>query len=155
VTFTVVFSVGQLLRVPSFVFVASAVAVYGRNSGILVALLGSLISALVSFTLIRAIAGRPLTDIPRPFIQRVLRNIDSRPVLTVALLRLVFQTAPPLNYALALTGIRWRDNLVGSALGLPLPIFMMSLFFDWALHSDLLTGLGCFRTVLMVSLSNG
>ena len=49
VAFTVVFSAGQLLRVPSLVFVAAAVAVYGRNSGILVALLGAPISATVSF----------------------------------------------------------------------------------------------------------
>jgi len=33
VAFTVVFSAGQLLRVPSFVFVAAAVTLYGRNFG--------------------------------------------------------------------------------------------------------------------------
>ena len=66
VAFIVVFSAGQLLRVPSLVFVAAAVAVYGRNSGILVALLGALISAMVSFAVVRAFAGRALADIRRP-----------------------------------------------------------------------------------------
>jgi len=63
VAFIVVFSAGQLLRVPSLVFVAAAVAVYGRNAGILVALLGALISATVSFALVRAFAGRALADV--------------------------------------------------------------------------------------------
>jgi uncharacterized membrane protein YdjX (TVP38/TMEM64 family) len=134
VAFTAVFSAGQLLRVPSFVFVAAAVAVYGRNSGILVALLGALISATVSFAVVRAFAGQALADVQRPLIQRLLRSIDSRPVQTVAALRMIFQTAPPLNYALPMTAVRWRDHLVGSVLGLPVPVIVMAFFFDWLLH---------------------
>lgn len=137
VAFTVVFSAGQLLRVPSFVFVAAAVATYGRNSGILVALLGALISATVSFAVVRTFAGRALADVQQPLIRRLLTNIDSRPVLTVALLRLVFQTAPPLNYALPMTAVGWRDHLVGSLLGLPAPVIGMAFFFDWFLHSSI------------------
>jgi uncharacterized membrane protein YdjX (TVP38/TMEM64 family) len=136
VAFTVFFSAGQLLRVPSLVFVAAAVAAYGRNSGILVALLGALISASVSFAVVRAFAGQALADVQRPLIQRLLRSIDNRPVLTVALMRLIFQTAPPLNYALPMTAVRWRDHLAGSALGLPVPVIVMAFFFDWLLHSS-------------------
>ena len=117
------------------VFVAAAVAVYGRNSGILVALLGALISATVSFAVVRAFAGRALADVQRPLIRRLLTHIDNWPVLTVALLRLIFQTAPPLNYALPMTAVRWRDHLVGSVLGLPVPVGVMAFFFDWLLHS--------------------
>src|SRR5262245_40786698 len=134
VVFSVFFSSGQLLRVPSPVFVAAAVAVYGRNSGILVALLGALISATVSFAVVRAFAGQPLADVQHPLIRRLLGNIDSRPVQTVALLRLIFQTAPPLNYALPMTAVRWRDHLVGSVLGVPVPVAVMAGFFDWILH---------------------
>ena len=135
--FTVVFSVAQLLRVPSLMFVAAAVAVYGRNSGVLVALLGALVSANVSFVVIRAFAGEALADVQRPLIRRLLKNIDSHPVLTVALLRLIFQTAPPLNYALPLTAVRWRDHLVGSVCGLPVPVIVTAFFLDWLLHGSL------------------
>jgi uncharacterized membrane protein YdjX (TVP38/TMEM64 family) len=134
VAFTAVFSGGQLLRVPSVVFVAAAVAVYGRNSGILVALLGALISATVSFAVVRAFAGHALADVPWPPIRRLLTNIDRRPVLTVALLRLIFQTAPPLNYALPMTAVHWQDHLVGTALGLPAPVAVMAVFLDELLH---------------------
>jgi len=132
--FTVVFSAGQLLRIPSTVFVAAAVAVYGRNFGILIALVGALVSATVSFAVVRAFAGRALADVQSPLIRRVLRTIESRPVRTVALLRMMFQTAPPLNYALPMTAVRWGDHLVGSALGLPVPVAGMAFFFDWLWH---------------------
>jgi uncharacterized membrane protein YdjX (TVP38/TMEM64 family) len=136
VGFTVLFSTGQLLlRVPSPVFIAAAVAVYGRNLGLLVALLGILVSVTVSFAAVRASAGQALADVQRPFVRRLLSKIDNHPVTTVALLRLAFQAAPPLNYALPMTTVRWRDHLLGSILGLPVPVAVMARFFDWVLHS--------------------
>jgi uncharacterized membrane protein YdjX (TVP38/TMEM64 family) len=134
VFFILIFAAGQLLRVPSTVFVAAAVALYGRNCGIAVALLGGVTSATVSFAAVRAFAGRALSDVQQPLVQRVLRNIDSRPILTVALLRLIFQTAPPLNYALPMTAVGWRDHLVGSVLGLPAAVVVMAFFFEWLLR---------------------
>ncbi len=135
--FVTAFAAGQLVRVPSFAFVAAATAVYGRVYGIPVALLGAFVSATVSFTVVRACAGRPLADVHSPMVQRLLAQIDGRPILTVALLRLLFQTAPPLNYALPMTSLRWRDHAVGSALGLPLPLGAMVFFFDWLFRRGL------------------
>ena len=132
--FIAFFSAGQLLRVPSTVFIAAAVAIYGRSLGAFVALLGALVSATVTFAVVRAFAENALADVQRPVVRHLLSTIDSRPVVTVALLRLFFQTAPPLNYALAMTSIRWRDHLVGSLLGLPVPVTGMAFFFDWIVH---------------------
>ena len=134
IVFTLIFTGGQLLRIPSTVFVAAAVAMYGRNRGIVVALLGGVTSATVSFAVVRAFAGHALANIQQPLVQRLLRNIDRRPILTVALLRLIFQTAPPLNYALPMTAVRWRHHLVGSVLGLPAPVVVMAFFFEWLLQ---------------------
>jgi len=137
IVFTVIFSVAQLFRIPGIVFVAAAVAVYGRSFGTLVALLGAIVSVNVSFVVVRAIAGRPLADVQRPIVRRLLSNIDRRPVTTVAVLRLIFQTAPPLNYALAMTAVRLRDHLLGSVLGLPAPVTIMALFSGWLLKRAL------------------
>lgn len=135
--FTVIFSAGQLLRIPGIVFVAAAVAVYGRGFGTLVAILGAVVSVNVSFVVLRAIAGRPLANVQRPIVRRLLRKIDRHPVRTVALLRLIFQTAPPLNYALAMTAVCLRDHLFGSVLGLPVPVTVMALFSEWLLKRAL------------------
>jgi uncharacterized membrane protein YdjX (TVP38/TMEM64 family) len=132
--FIAFFSVGQVLRVPSLVFVAAAVAIYGRSVGAFVAVVGALVSATVSFAVVRAFAGQALANVQRPAVRHLLSKIDNHPVMTVALLRLVFQTAPPLNYALAMTAVRWRDHLVGSLLGLPVPVTGMAFFFDWIVH---------------------
>jgi len=45
-------------------------------------------------------------------------------------LRMLFQTAPAVNYALAMSGIRFRTYLIGTLIGLPLPIAAYCIFFD-------------------------
>ncbi|MCB9621848.1 MAG: DedA family protein, partial [Sandaracinus sp.] len=62
---------------------------------------------------------------------------ERRPVRVVALLRLILWMAPPLNYALAMSAVRFRDYVVGSALGLILPIAAAALFFDWVVATFL------------------
>jgi uncharacterized membrane protein YdjX (TVP38/TMEM64 family) len=132
--FIAVFSAGQLLRVPGMVFVAAAAAAYGGPVGSLVALLGALSSATVTFAVVRAFAGQALAEVQRPLVRHLLARIEGRPVMTVALLRLLFQTAPPLNYALPMTPVGWRDHLIGCLLGLPVPVSAMAFFFDWIMH---------------------
>src|SRR6516162_4486823 len=128
--FVVAFSVGQLLRIPGPIFVGIAILAYGRAIGTLAAVLGAMVSVTVSFIIVRTIAGQPLAYVQRPILRRLLSQIDKHPVALVAILRLIFQTAPPLNYALAMTRVRLRDHLIGSALGLPLPIAAVALGFD-------------------------
>jgi len=128
--FVVAFSVGQLLRIPGPIFVGIAILAYGRAIGTLASVLGAMVSVTVSFIIVRTIAGQPLAYVQRPIVRRLLSQIDKHPVALVAILRLTFQTAPPLNYALAMTRVRLRDHLIGSALGLPLPISAMALGFD-------------------------
>ncbi len=59
------------------------------------------------------------------------RRLDERPITTVLLLRTVFWLAPPLNYALALSSVRFRHYLIGSAAGLVAPVGGAAVFFDW------------------------
>jgi hypothetical protein len=101
--FVVAFSVGQLLRIPGPIFVAVAILAYGRAIGTLAAVLGAMVSVTVSFIIVRTIAGQPLAYVQRPIVRHLLNQIDKHPVAVVAILRLIFQTAPPLNYALAMT----------------------------------------------------
>jgi uncharacterized membrane protein YdjX (TVP38/TMEM64 family) len=44
---------------------------------------------------------------------------------------MLFQTVPALNYTLAVSGVRFRAYLAGTLLGLPLPILLYCLFFDY------------------------
>lgn len=131
--FTGIFAVGGLLHVPGLVFVAAAALIYGGTLAVGVAFLGALVSATVSFLVVRRLGGQPLDVLEGSWARRFLDNLDDRPILTVALLRLLLWMAPALNYGLALTGVRLRDYVAGSALGLVLPVTVAVFFFEWFL----------------------
>lgn len=130
VAFVVVFALGELLHVPGIVFVGAAAIAYGDALGTAAGYVGAVVSVTVSFIVVRAIGGQPLGNVKRPWMRKVLGRLDRQPVRTVALLRLVFFMAPAVNYALAMTSLRLRDYVIGSALGLILPIPLVVLFFD-------------------------
>lgn len=125
------FALGELLHVPGFLFVAAAVLAYGRFVGGAAAYVGAVVSVIVSFAVVRGVGGRALGGLKNARVRRILDRLEERPVRVVALLRLLLWMAPPLNYALALSPVRFRDYVVGSALGLILPIAVASAFLDW------------------------
>ncbi|MCB9649898.1 MAG: TVP38/TMEM64 family protein [Deltaproteobacteria bacterium] len=130
--FVAMFVVGELIHIPGMVFVLAGVLTYGRSMGFLVALLGAVASVAFSFWLVRTFGGQALTHIRFKLLQRMLGKLDARPVQTVFVLRSIFWIAPALNYALAMSRVRFRDYLVGSTLGLVLPILGVTLLFEQA-----------------------
>jgi len=128
------FCVGELVHVPGFVFVAAAVIAYGRLGGGALGYVGALCSVTVSFFVVRGVGGKPLGAIRWRFVQRILGHLDEHPVRTITILRLVLWMAPQLNYALALSRVRYRDYILGSALGLALPVAGMALLLDKILN---------------------
>ncbi len=131
VGFVVLFVVGELVHVPGLVFVGAAVALWGPAHGGAIAGVGALLSLVTSFVVVRAIGGTPLGAVKSGLARRVLRHLDLRPVTTVAVVRAVFILSPPITYALALSGIRFRDYFVGSAVGLVPPLTVAVLVTDW------------------------
>lgn len=134
--FVVLFVVGALMHVPSVVFIGAAAIAYGQLLGSAAAYTGAIASVAVSFFVVRGIGGQPLGELKWKWAQRVFARLERHPVRTIALLRLVMWVSPPLNYGLAMSGIRFRDYLAGSALGLALPVPGIVLFFDWLTSLD-------------------
>lgn len=131
--FIALFVVGELVHVPGFVFVGAAILVYGRVAGGLLGYVGALAAVGVTFLVVRVIGGQALASIKQPRVRAWLARVDEKPVLAIAGLRSLLWMAPALTYALALTRVRFRDYMLGSALGLVLPIAAMAIFFDWML----------------------
>jgi uncharacterized membrane protein YdjX (TVP38/TMEM64 family) len=129
--FLVIFAVGELLHVPGFVFVGAAAIAYGEVLGSAAGYVGAIGSVTASFVVVRMIGGQPLGSVQRPWMRKILARLEQHPVRTIALLRLVFFMAPAVNYALAMTSVRLKDYVIGSALGLLIPIPAMVLLFDW------------------------
>ena len=74
---------------------------------------------------------RCFTPVQQRNCKKIFSRLDAHPLQSVASLRTLFQTLPALNVALALSGVRFRHYLWGTWLGLPLPIFLYCLFFDY------------------------
>ncbi|NKB81127.1 MAG: DedA family protein [Nitrospirales bacterium] len=128
VFFCLAFRVGNLLYVPGWVFLVGAVYALGKEWGGGATLAAAVCSSTISFFLIRTVGGTALRSFNNTWANWIFSHLDKRPILSITALRLMFQTLPVLNYALALTDIRFRQYLVGTLLGLPIPIFIYCYF---------------------------
>jgi len=129
--FILVFVLGNLVQLPGWIFLAAAVLALGKAWGGMATYVAAIISCTATYFTIRFFGGDALRSLDGKLAARLLSQLDDHPVKSIALLRIVFQTVPPLNYALAMSGVRYRDYLAGTLLGLPLPIMAYCLFFDF------------------------
>jgi uncharacterized membrane protein YdjX (TVP38/TMEM64 family) len=128
--FVLLFSLGNLIQIPGWVFLAAAVLTLGRVWGGAVTYVAAVTSCAFTFVTIRALGGDALRLLKNRVAVRLLRELDAHPIASVALLRILFQTVPALNYALAMSGIKFRTYLIGTLIGLPVPIALYCIFFD-------------------------
>ncbi len=128
--FCLAYSVGNLVYIPGWIFLVGAVLALGKEWGGMASFLAALCSATISFFIIRSVGGTALRSLNNKWADRIFSHLDQRPILSVAILRLLFQTLPAINYALALTDLRFRHYMIGTLIGLPLPIFLYCYFFE-------------------------
>ena len=129
--FALLFALANLLHLPGWIFLAAAVYTFGRLEGGLLTYVAACLSCTFTFVTIRLLGGNMAVHLRRPWALRLLAQLHAHPVRNVVLLRTVFQTLPSLNYALALSGLRLRHYVTGTVLGLPLPIAVYCVFFDY------------------------
>jgi uncharacterized membrane protein YdjX (TVP38/TMEM64 family) len=122
-------AVGHLLHVPGLALVAAGVLAWGRLSGGALAYLAAIIAMTACFVTVRAIGGSPLAELKHRHARRILQHLEDRPIRTVALVRLTTWLAPSMTYALALSSVRLRDYVLGSALGLAIPLAVFASLF--------------------------
>ncbi len=129
--FIALFVIGNLIQIPGWIFLGAAVISLDRFWGGLATYVAAIVSCVVTFWVIRSIGGDALRQIKNPYAVHILESLDKRPVTAVFVLRLLMQTAPALNYALAMSGIKFRHYMTGTLLGLPVPIALYCVFFDY------------------------
>jgi uncharacterized membrane protein YdjX (TVP38/TMEM64 family) len=127
--FTGLFALGNLVQIPGWIFLASAVAALGPFWGGMATYVAACVTCSSTFWIIRAVGADALREFKGRWSARLFAQLDAHPLRSVVALRLLFQTIPALNYALALSGVRFRHYLLGTLLGLPLPILLYTLFF--------------------------
>ncbi len=133
VLYVVVFSVGEILQLPGVLFVVAAVAAYGPWLGTGAAYLGMIGASITVFLFGRLVAGRALVEVEHPRVKALMARVDRAPIATVAFLRGVLFVLPGIGYACAVSSIRFRDYVIGSAIGLVVPSVLAALLGEWAL----------------------
>jgi uncharacterized membrane protein YdjX (TVP38/TMEM64 family) len=131
--YLVLFALAELVHVPGMIFVAAALLLWGPWLGAAVGWLGCVLSVIITFIVVRGLGGQALTVINKPWMKKALAWLDRAPVRTIIALRLVMWVAPPLNYLLALSNVRFSHFVVGSAIGLIGPVVFIALAADWLL----------------------
>lgn len=129
--FVLLFSIGNLVQVPGWIFLASAVLVLGQWAGGLVTYLAASISCAVTFLSVRWVGGDAVQQMHSPLARRLVSQLQAHPIRNVIVLRTLFQTLAALNCTLALSGMGFRKYMAATLLGLPLPIALYCLFFDY------------------------
>lgn len=128
--FVLLFCLGNLTQIPGLVFLAAAVLTLGQVLGGVVTFIAAYVSCIVTFLLIRFLGGSALRKINNLVLLKILKRLDAHPVQSIVLARTLFQTAPALNFALAMSGIKLRHYAIGTLFGLPLPIALYCVFFN-------------------------
>lgn len=118
--FIVLCSAGFFIRVPAAVMIAVGALVFGFGRGFVFGWIGAVAGAVVVFFFIRFMA--------RDAFQRTIRRrslrlralndrLERNGFITVLVLRLLVFCAPPLNWVIALSRVRFSRFLAGTALG--------------------------------------
>ncbi|WP_428028997.1 VTT domain-containing protein [Ancylobacter sp.] len=114
-----IYVVGGLVVFPVSVLIIATVAVYGGWTGALLAGLGALVSAVVTFFIGRHLGAGVVRRFIGPRINRIRRGLANQGILTVATMRMV--PAAPftfINLVAGAAGLRLMDFVIGTAIGL-------------------------------------
>ena len=135
--FILAYIIGTLMNIPGVLFLLILFMVYEPLHAVLIGFVGTILSMTVHFLFTRCLAGEALSEIKQPFIRKQIGKLTSQPIKTTVILRLILFISPPVNYALALSSIRFRDFLIGSIIAMPVNIMLNYALYvfakDWLL----------------------
>jgi uncharacterized membrane protein YdjX (TVP38/TMEM64 family) len=129
--FVLLFTLGNLIQVPGWIFLASAVLVLGKVNSGLATYFAANVSCAVTFLRVRCVGGDAVQQMTSKLVKRMIFQFHAHPIRNVIVLRTAFQTLAALNYMLAMSGLGFRNYMAATLLGLPLPIAAYCVFFDF------------------------
>lgn len=145
------FVVAGLVLVPLTLMIAATAALFGPLLAIPISLAGALASGSVTFAFGRLLEQRVLRKIAGKRLAELARRLRKRGLLAVLLVRLL-PVAPytVVNVVAGASRIRWRDFLLGTALGLAPGLVLTSTFIDRAIAAMVAPSPQTFATLALV-----
>ena len=131
--FVAAFVCGAFIGLPGMMFVIGGRLAFGAETGFALGYGAGLLACIAPFAAARRLRDeRAATWQPRNrHLRRVLGMVESHPLRSVLLLRLVLWFNPPLSYALAMTGIPIRVYVAGCAVALAPVVAVAVLAIGW------------------------
>lgn len=128
VIFLGLFALAAVTGIPGMPFVLASMLSYEPLQAALIAWVGAMLFTTVGFQVARWAGGSYASSATQnKIMRRILALVETRPLLCVIGLRLVFFLGPPVAYGLALTKMPFRTYLIGTALGI-LPLLTLITF---------------------------
>ena len=128
VLFLLMFALLQPFGISSHVFILTAAVIWPPQIALPLSWSGTMLSAIVAFFTSRVLARDVIQKrIPKRF-RRWDDALAERGFRTVLMLRLLFFTTFLVQFMFGLTKVRWRDYLLGTALG-NLPMIVLEIIF--------------------------
>lgn len=122
IVFVGLFAVGELLHVPSVIFVVVAGMVWPLSIALPTAYAGAMAASALVFVVGRVIVKGPLGEMIRKRLPESLLKYDDalaeRGIRTVAVLRFLTFMSPLMHWVLAASKVSFRDMMIGTAVGL-------------------------------------
>jgi uncharacterized membrane protein YdjX (TVP38/TMEM64 family) len=128
--FILIFTIGNIVQIPGWILLLTAILTYGEVYGGILTFISAVIACSIVFLGVNFIGKDSMKKINNKWASKLLSQLELNPVRSVILLRFVFQTAPPINYALGASNISFKNYFIGTILGLPIPISIYVLFFE-------------------------
>jgi phosphatidylserine/phosphatidylglycerophosphate/cardiolipin synthase-like enzyme/uncharacterized membrane protein YdjX (TVP38/TMEM64 family) len=126
-----VFLIGGLIAFPLTVLIIACVLVFGPWQGFLYSLIGALLSAMSTYALGHLLGRNTVRRFAGKKIRELNRRLACRGVMTIIIVRII-PLAPfsVINMIAGASQIRFRDFVIGSAIGLLPGMAGISLFTD-------------------------
>jgi phospholipase D1/2 len=112
------FILGELIQVPSVFFVFAAGVMWPFYIALPTAYIGALCAATVAFIVARHLVNDAVVKRLPERLRRYEERLTTHGLRTVLIIRLVFFMMPATHWLLGASRIRFRDLLLGTALGL-------------------------------------
>ena len=129
--FITLFTIANLLQIPGWIFLVASISALGKVHGATLTYLAANISCLISFLIVGKLGDNALRQVDNNYAKKLLSNLDQAPLKSMVTLRIIFQTFPPINYALALSGVSVKNYILACIIGLPVPIMILTVFSDY------------------------
>lgn len=124
--FTLVEAASIVLFVPASIPIVVGAGLFGPSWGFFCGWVGAVLGAGAAFFLGRVLGRAFVASLIGDRLRRFDDAIERHGFTTVLYLRLLNSPFTPLNYGLSLTKVRFRDYLLGTALGVAVSVFVLT-----------------------------